>query len=104
MTVTSRHRRSLLTAALGFLQPRDDPPEVAPLRRWLDSWQGVGDIVAGLNEQGGFDLELRIFQGIGERIIGAAASPSRSAGEPVGRIIPCPGRSLVLDDDAEDGA
>jgi hypothetical protein len=27
-------RRALLTAALGFLQLRQDPPEATPLRRW----------------------------------------------------------------------
>jgi hypothetical protein len=32
------HRRALLTAALGFLQLREQPAEVATLRRWLDSW------------------------------------------------------------------
>src|SRR5262245_10308168 len=44
-------RRALLMAALGFLQLRHQPPEVAPLRRWLDpgaawshrdpDWQGL---------------------------------------------------------------
>src|SRR5262245_14372566 len=53
-------RRSVLTAALGFLQLRHDPPEVAPLRRWLDSWRGLCDVISGLNTQD-FDLELRQF-------------------------------------------
>src|SRR5262245_15861269 len=51
---------ALLTAALGFLQLRHQPPEIAPLRQWLDSWRGVGHVVKGLNAQG-FDLELRQF-------------------------------------------
>src|SRR5262245_23786389 len=55
-----RDRRALLTAALGFLQLRQTPPELVPLRRWLDSWRGVGAIVTGLNAQG-LDLELRQF-------------------------------------------
>src|SRR5262245_25187128 len=55
-----RDRRALLTAALGFLQLRQTPPELVPLRRWLDSWRGPGDIVRGLNAQG-LDLELRQF-------------------------------------------
>src|SRR5262245_24323597 len=55
-----RDRRALLTAALGFLQLRQTPPELVPLRRWLDSWRGLGDIVRGLNAQG-LDLELRQF-------------------------------------------
>src|SRR5262245_33560109 len=53
-------RRALLTAALGFLQLRHQPPEVAPLRQWLDSWRGVRAIVTGLNAQG---LDLRQFPG-----------------------------------------
>jgi hypothetical protein len=54
----SDQRRALLTAALGFLQLRQEPPEVAMLRQWLDTWLGVGHVVTGLNAQG-FDLELR---------------------------------------------
>lgn len=40
-------RRALLAAALGFLQLREQPTEVAPLRRWLDSWTGLGAFVVG---------------------------------------------------------
>jgi hypothetical protein len=54
------NRRALLTAALGFLQLRQQPAEVALLRRYLDSWRGLGDVVVGLNAQG-YDLELRQF-------------------------------------------
>jgi hypothetical protein len=50
-------RRALLTAALGFVQLREGPPEVAPLRRYLDTWSGVGDIIVGLN----VDIEMRQF-------------------------------------------
>src|SRR5262245_19285221 len=57
---TMSDRRALLAAALGFLQLRQDPPEVAAFRRWLDSWRGLGDVVRGLNAQG-LDLELRQF-------------------------------------------
>jgi hypothetical protein len=53
-------RRALLKAALGFLQLHRDPPEVATLRRDLDSWRGLGDVVGGLNAQG-YDVELRQF-------------------------------------------
>jgi hypothetical protein len=53
-------RRVLLTAALGFLQLRQEPPEVATLRRYLDTWRGLGDVVGGLNAQG-YDIELRQF-------------------------------------------
>jgi hypothetical protein len=58
--VTDR-RRALLTAALAFLQLRDQPREVTLLRRWLDSWAGMGDVIAGLTRQG-WDVELRQFQ------------------------------------------
>jgi hypothetical protein len=50
-------RRSLLLAALGFLQLREPPPEVARLRRWLDSWTGIGAVVAGMEHQG-YDIDL----------------------------------------------
>jgi hypothetical protein len=53
-------RRALLDAALGFLQLRDQPREVTLLRRWLDSWAGLGDVIVGLTRQG-LDLELRQF-------------------------------------------
>jgi hypothetical protein len=42
-------RRALLTAALGFLQLRPQPPEIALLHRWLDTWRELGNIVTGLN-------------------------------------------------------
>jgi hypothetical protein len=44
--------------SLGFLQLRDQPPEVTPLSRWLDSWIGLGDVITGLTRQG-LDVELR---------------------------------------------
>jgi hypothetical protein len=56
--VTDTSRRALLTAALGFLELRPALPEVRPLRRWLNSWRGLGDMVPGVNAQG-YDLELR---------------------------------------------
>jgi hypothetical protein len=56
----STSRRALLTAALGFLQLRQQTTEVALLRRYLDSWRGLGDLVVGVNAQG-YDLEMRQF-------------------------------------------
>src|SRR5262245_33269932 len=53
-------RRALLTAALGSLQLRHDPPEVVPLHQYMDSWRGVGDIIAGLHAQS-FDIEMQQF-------------------------------------------
>src|SRR5215470_4199535 len=63
-------RRSLLYAALAFtlLRTRDGaaPPETEWLRRWLDSWRGVGDIVTGMARQD-YDLALTRFGGRGWR-------------------------------------
>jgi hypothetical protein len=44
--------RAELVAALGFLQLRDHQPEVARLRRWLDTWAGLGAILDGMVGQG----------------------------------------------------
>jgi hypothetical protein len=45
-------RRALLIAALGFLQLREQPPGVALLRRWMDSWAGLGAVLDGIVKQG----------------------------------------------------
>jgi hypothetical protein len=52
-------RRAVLTAAVGFalLPPRSHQPEVGPLRRWLDTWAGIGVLAAGMARQG-CDLQL----------------------------------------------
>ncbi len=63
MELELARRRALLTAALGFreLVWQDGRPAVASaLARWLDSWSGVGAIVAGMHAQG-FDIELKQF-------------------------------------------
>jgi hypothetical protein len=52
------HRRSLLTAAPGFLHLHYPPAEVTLLHRWLDTWSGLGDVITGLTRQG-LDVELR---------------------------------------------
>ena len=59
-------RPRLLQAALGFatLEPRE--PELRLLHRWLDTWSGVGHIVAGMARQE-YDLELRRYDGQGWR-------------------------------------
>jgi hypothetical protein len=41
-----------LRAALGFLQIEPHAPELQLLHRWLDSWSGIGLIVAGMTHQG----------------------------------------------------
>jgi hypothetical protein len=53
-------RRAVLLAGLGFLQLADQPAELVSLRRWLDSWAGLGDVIAGLTRQG-LNVELRQF-------------------------------------------
>jgi hypothetical protein len=70
-------RRALLTAALGFLQLRQEPPEVAMLCQWLDTWLGVGHVVTGLNAQG-FDLELR--QGSERLLVRVALEAAAASG------------------------
>src|SRR5262249_30988787 len=49
--------RALLTAALGFPQLREEPPEVKMLRQWLDTWSGLGAVVDGMRRLG-YDLAL----------------------------------------------
>ena len=57
MVVSLTERRAVLVASLGFLELRQQSPEVAPLRRWLDSWSGLGAVVVGM-ERHGYDLSL----------------------------------------------
>ena len=51
-------RRSLLVAALGFLQLSPQAPALRALHAWLDSWRGVGLIVEGMRRQG-YRVSLR---------------------------------------------
>jgi len=44
-------RRSTLLAALGFALVPPTEPELLLLHRWLDSWRGIGDLVAGMARQ-----------------------------------------------------
>ena len=48
-------------ATLGFAALQRIPADMVPtfhaLHRWLGSWRGIGDVVAGMNRQG-YDLEL----------------------------------------------
>jgi hypothetical protein len=50
-------RLARLRAALGFLQLPPRAPELRLLHRWLDTWSGLGLIVAGMTRQG-FQLGL----------------------------------------------
>ena len=73
-----------LCAALGFLQLRQDAPEVAPLRRWLDSWAGLGPVVDGMRGLGD-DLPSRITTPAGlaggRSFVRAISSTSAKAGD-----------------------
>jgi hypothetical protein len=55
-------RRPLLIAALGFamLETRTELPALTTLNGWLNSWAGVGAVIAGMTRQG-FNIEMRQF-------------------------------------------
>jgi hypothetical protein len=50
--VSLPHRRALLTVALAAAlldtQGQPEPPEQTMVRRWLDTWTGLGLIVTGM--------------------------------------------------------
>jgi hypothetical protein len=51
MAVEERERRRpLIVAALGFaiLEPRPEPAPLATLKSWLNSWSGIGAVIAGM--------------------------------------------------------
>jgi hypothetical protein len=45
-------RRSLLITALVVAQMPENVHEARPLRGWLDTWAGIGDVVTGMKRQG----------------------------------------------------
>ena len=59
-------RSRLLRAALEFASLPPIEPELRRLHRWLDSWPGIGHVVAGMAREG-YDLELRRYDGHGWR-------------------------------------
>lgn len=63
-------RRAAMFATLGFNELVRVPPGMErafrALRRWLDSWQGIRDIEAGMRRQG-YDLYLVRYDGRGWR-------------------------------------
>jgi hypothetical protein len=50
-----------LRATLGFLTLEQREPELRLLHRWLDTWPGIGHVVAGMARQG-YDLELGMLR------------------------------------------
>jgi hypothetical protein len=59
-------RARLLRAALAFATIEPATPELRLLHRWLDSWRGIGDLVACMARQG-YDLQLTRYDGRGWR-------------------------------------
>jgi hypothetical protein len=51
-----------LRAALAAVLVRDNAPELRLVRQWLDSWSGLGLIIAGMTWQG-YDLQLTAYGG-----------------------------------------
>jgi hypothetical protein len=62
----SDQRRALLTAALGFVLLEARAPELGLVHAWLDTWTGVGLLVAGMARQG-YDVELTRYDERGWR-------------------------------------
>jgi|ERR1043166_5776640 hypothetical protein len=63
MTVEAHERRRpLLIAALGFafVELRQEPAALTTLKHWLNSWSGIGAVIAGMTRQG-FNVEARQF-------------------------------------------
>ena len=79
--VDARGRR--LRAALAAVLVRAHAPELALVHRWLDSWAGLGLVVAGMTHQG-WDVQLTAYAapdwrasffpvGIAHSIVGGSA-------------------------------
>jgi hypothetical protein len=49
-----------LRAALAAVLVRDDAPELRLVHDWLDSWSGIGLIIAGMTHQG-WDVQLTAY-------------------------------------------
>jgi hypothetical protein len=55
-------RARILRAALAAVLVRDRARELDLVHRWLDSWAGLGLVVAGMTHQG-WDLQLTAYSG-----------------------------------------
>jgi hypothetical protein len=53
-------RGGRLRAALAAVLVRDNAPELRLMHEWLDTWSGLGLIVAGMTHQG-WDVQLTAY-------------------------------------------
>jgi hypothetical protein len=81
IALDARSRR--LCAALTAVLVRDHAPELRLVREWLDTWSGIGLIIAGMTYQG-WDVQLTAYAardwranffpvGIAHSIVGGSA-------------------------------
>jgi hypothetical protein len=81
--VSDSVRTRLLRAALGFVNIAPQTRELQLLHCWLDSWRGIGDIVAGMARQG-YDLQLARYDGRGWRATFYTSGMEHSATSAIG--------------------
>jgi hypothetical protein len=98
----TNQRARLLRAALGFASLDSADAELRPLRRWLDSWSGVGYVIAGMARQE-YDLELRRYNGRGWRAVFFPSSYEHSFNPSGSRSRRLKGGPLMEDRNAGDG-
>jgi hypothetical protein len=60
MSTTLPARRAILVAALAFARLGPVAHELVMLHRWLDSWAGVGQVVAEMQRHG-WDVQLTAY-------------------------------------------
>jgi hypothetical protein len=82
------HRRSLLTAALGFALLDGHSAALSAVHSWLSTWSGIGHVIAGMHRQG-YDVQLTQYDERGWRatfyvtgVEHSATSSTASAWEP----------------------
>src|SRR5439155_807204 len=75
-------RGRLLLTALAFAGLRPVPAvtivEFETLRRWLDTWRGIGDVAVGMHRQG-YDLQLTQYDERGWRATFYSSGTEHSA-------------------------
>ena len=78
-------RRATLAAARGFLALEPRAPELQLLHRCVDTWQEIGDVVAGVARQE-YDLSyVASMAAAGPRASSQPASSARSPARPARR-------------------